>query len=276
MAIAKMKRLRAIALARERDELLTRLQSLGCVELSEPEAELADPAWNALLHRDSAPVSEVRAQAAAVDAALAALKKYAGVKSGLFIRRRDVKETEFLSRGTIERALAQAGEINEAVRQLQQIQTERLQLEAQRVGLEPWAGMDLPLETSATRHATVTFGLCPGTAPVTELHAPLEAAAPAAELLEISADKEQRYLLLLCHKTETEAALHALRPLGFSPHAFPGVQGTAGENLDRIAQRLTALDKEEETLKTSLASMGGAQQGLRLCADRLQIGRAHV
>ena len=140
MAIAKMKRLRAIALARERDELLTRLQGLGCVELSEPAAELADPAWSALLRRDSAPVSQVRAQAAAVDAALAALKQYAGGKDGLFLHRRDVKETDFLSQGTLDRALEQAEEINEAVRQLQQLQTQRLQLEAQRTGLQPWTG----------------------------------------------------------------------------------------------------------------------------------------
>ncbi len=270
MAIAKMKRLRAIALARERDELLTRLQGLGCVELSEPAAELADPAWSALLRRDSAPVSQVRAQAAAVDAALAALKQYAGGKDGLFLHRRDVKETDFLSQGTLDRALEQAEEINEAVRQLQQLQTQRLQLEAQRTGLQPWTGLDLPLETSATRHASVTFGLCPGTVSMEQARRQLEEAAPAAELLEVSADKELRYLLLLCHKTQTEQALRALRPYSFSPHSFPGLQGTPRENLERIAQRLAALDKERESLETRLAAMGYAQQSLRLCADRLR------
>ena len=37
MAIVKMKRLRLIGMAAERDELLRQLQRVGCVEIDEPE-----------------------------------------------------------------------------------------------------------------------------------------------------------------------------------------------------------------------------------------------
>lgn len=43
MAIVKMKKLRVIAMADRRDELLKGLLHLGCVEISEPDGKLADP-----------------------------------------------------------------------------------------------------------------------------------------------------------------------------------------------------------------------------------------
>ena len=58
MAIVKMKKLRVMAMAGQRDALLRQLLRLGCVEISEPDARLADPAWAALLRRDSSALAE--------------------------------------------------------------------------------------------------------------------------------------------------------------------------------------------------------------------------
>ena len=52
MAIVKMKKLRVMAMADSREALLTGLLRLGCVEISEPDGKLADPAWAALLRRE--------------------------------------------------------------------------------------------------------------------------------------------------------------------------------------------------------------------------------
>ena len=77
MAIVKMKRLRAIALEEQRDELLTRLLHVGCVEVTEPEDCLTDPEWTALLAKDTGAQGAVKAQITAVQSALKALDKYA-------------------------------------------------------------------------------------------------------------------------------------------------------------------------------------------------------
>ena len=79
MAIVKMKRLRAIALEEQRDELLTRLLHVGCVEVTEPEDCLTDPEWTALLAKDTGAQGAVKAQITAVQSALKALDKYAPV-----------------------------------------------------------------------------------------------------------------------------------------------------------------------------------------------------
>ena len=49
MAITKMKRIQLIALAKDRDELLSSLLHVGCVELREPEGELSGEDNAALL-----------------------------------------------------------------------------------------------------------------------------------------------------------------------------------------------------------------------------------
>lgn len=78
MSIVKMKRLRLIALARDRDELLSSLLHAGCVEVSEPPADLADP----LLRRDKARVAEAKSELAELKQALSVLRRQAPQRRG--------------------------------------------------------------------------------------------------------------------------------------------------------------------------------------------------
>lgn len=66
MAIVKMKRLRLIGMAEDREELLEQLQHAGCVELSQPDEQLDDPAWESLTRADGAALLEARAREASV------------------------------------------------------------------------------------------------------------------------------------------------------------------------------------------------------------------
>ena len=75
MSIVKMKRLRLIALSEERDDVLAQLLHLGCVEVTEPEAELGDPEWMRLLRRDGSAAGDVKAQVNGISSALEALRK---------------------------------------------------------------------------------------------------------------------------------------------------------------------------------------------------------
>ena len=73
MSIVKMKRLRVIGFAEERNDLLQQLLHLGCVEISEPEDKVTDPEWTALLRRDTSALSQRKAEASALTSALQAL-----------------------------------------------------------------------------------------------------------------------------------------------------------------------------------------------------------
>ena len=269
MAIVKMKRLRVIALAAQRDELLQRLLHAGCVEVTEPQAELSDPEWTALLKRDTSALSDVKARQNAVNSALEALQKYAPEKRGLFIHRRSIREKEFMSDAAMNAALHSAGEINARVQRISQLYTQENRLTGQRASLTPWSGLDLPLNTGGTEHARVSFHTCPAAVDLAEVRQALAQAAPSAELFPVSADRELQYLLLMCHRVESETVTETVRPWSFSTVTFKDMSGPAAENIARIDRELEDIRARRDKTAEEIAAMAPCRRDLQVCADRL-------
>lgn len=269
MAIVKMKRLRVIALAAQRDELLQRLLHAGCVEVTEPQAELSDPEWMALLKRDTSALSDVKARQNAVNGALEALQKYAPEKKGLFIHRRSIKEKEFLSDAAMNAALHSAGEINARVQKISQLYTQENRLTGQRASLVPWSGLDLPLNTGGTEHARVSFHTCPPAVDLEEVRQALAQAAPSAELFPVSADRELQYLVIMCHRAESETVTETVRPWSFSTVSFKDMNGTAAENITRIDGELEEIRVRRDKTAEEIAAMADCRRDLQVCSDRL-------
>ena len=266
MAIVKMKRLRVIAMASCREELLRQLQRLGCVEIREPESAGAD--WSGLLERERSRLAETRAALADVNAALSAVKKYADVREGMFPQRQAVTHTEFLSGTAADRARAASARVSELVQTASQLQAEEGRLLAKQASLVPWKGLDMPLELTGTVHTAFLPGVCPAAADLGALRQAL--GETACELLEISADKQQRYCLLVCHRAEEAQALDILRTRGFSAVSFQGLTGTPAENLRRLEGELQENRGRQAETADALRKSGADWDTLRLYADRLR------
>ncbi len=266
MAIVKMKRLRVIAMASCREELLRQLQRLGCVEIREPESAGAD--WSGLLERERSRLAETRAALADVNAALSAVKKYADVREGMFPQRQAVTQTEFLSGMAADRARAASARVSELVQTASQLQAEEGRLLAKQASLVPWKGLDMPLELTGTVHTAFLPGVCPAAADLGALRQAL--GETACELLEISADKQQRYCLLVCHREEEAQALDILRTRGFSAVSFQGLTGTPAENLRRLEGELQENRGRQAETADALRKSGADWDTLRLYADRLR------
>ena len=262
-----MKKLRVMAMADSRDALLRELLRLGCVEISEPAGKLSDPAWAALLRRDTSTLAETKNEQGEANAALDALKRYGGTKDGLFIQRRTVSEAEFLSGETLEKSRAVSREINGYLQDISRLQGEEGRLLSRRAGLEPWVPLDMPLELGGTANAVFRLGVLPGAADPAAIRD--ELADAAAELYEISADKQQRCCLLIAHRAEEEKALEILRPHGFSVTAFQGVTGTAAQNVQALDASLEENRRRRQEAEAAIAALAPERDGLRLYADRL-------
>ena len=261
-----MKKLRVMALERRRDELLRGLLHLGCVEISEPE-QLSDPAWSALLARGTSALVQTRTEIADVNSALAAIRQYAKVKDGLFIQRRAVSEREFLDIDGRAQAQTVSRRIGEALSEISRLQSEESRLNARRAALEPWRSLDLPLEQTGTAHTLFRLGVCPGSTDTGAVRAAL--GDSAAELYEVSGDKQQRYYLLICHRAEEEQVQELLRPFNFSAVVFQGVEGTAAENADTLDRQLAENRKAQEAAAAAIVEDAGARDALRLYLDQL-------
>lgn len=267
MAIVKMKKLRVMAMAAQRDALLRELLRLGCVEISEPAGKLSDPAWSALLRRDASTLARTKNEQGEAAAALDALKRCGGTKDGLFIQRRPVGQEEFLSQAVLEKGRAVSGQINARLQEISRLQGEEGRLLSRRAGLEPWVPLDMPLELDGTASAVFRLGVLPGAADAAAIRNELGDAA--AELYEISADKQQRCCLLIAHRAEEEKALEILRPHGFSVTAFQGTQGTAAQNVQALDAALAENRTRRQEAEAAIAALAPERDCLRLYADRL-------
>jgi V/A-type H+-transporting ATPase subunit I len=128
--------------------------------------------------------------------------------------------------------------------------------------------LDIPLETGSTEHTHISFGVCPAAVELAQLKAELGAAAPTAELFLASSDKEQHYLLLVCHKSEEEAAMQALKPHSFNTVHFKEFTGTAGENIRQIDQELAAIVREREADEAAIVAHKDCREALQVAQDR--------
>ena len=267
MAIVKMKKLCVMAMASQRQQLLRELLHLGCVEISEPDGKLADPAWSALLKRENSHLLDTKSEITDVNTALAAIKKYAQLKDGLFIQRHPISEAEFLGDETAERARAACKRIDSLLQTISGLQSEEGRLRAKRASLEPWKGLDVPLENQGTAHVLFRMGVCPGSTDTGAVRQALD--QHAAEIFEVGADKQQTYYFLICLRDEEQAVMDSLRPFNFSAVTFQDMTGTAEENLRALDALLSENESSRKAAEAEIVKNAPERDALRLYADRL-------
>lgn len=284
MAIVKMKHLQLIAMGSDREALLRLFQRMGCVEIDqicvespgdtqggtgapeERQALLRRMEEDRLLFRpDAQALTEARDRLNTVERALETLKKYAPDKVSFLAPKPGLTEGELFDEAAGREALAAGERINGMERRIAAIESEFTKIEGQLTQLAPWRGLDVPLETGSTELITLQLGTLPAVQPFDGAEA---AMGPLSQLTLVSADRELQYCLLVCHASEGEAALEALKELGWSRANLREWTGTAAENIAALEARLEELSREKGGLLEEMSSMGTAWPGLKRLADR--------
>ena len=266
MSIVKMKRLRLIALARDRDELLSSLLHAGCVEVSEPPADLADP----LLRRDKARVAEAKSELAELKQALSVLRRQAPQKEGLLTPRQVVRERDLLDHGAMAAALEKARTVNDHAKAAGQCSARETRLNAELQTLRPWEACDLPLNEAGTRCVAVLLGTVPSAVDFDAMAGAVSEAAEASQVTLLSADGQQQCLEVLVHRSQEGAALEALRSYGFSLPQFKDASGTARDNVRRLEEEMEAVRAQRQAELDAIRAMGPETGALKLCVDQVQ------
>ncbi len=270
MSIVKMKRIRLIALAEERDALLSSLLHAGCLEISEPSEYLADEDFAALLHRDTTNLAEAKGKLVELGSALQTLSRYAPQKEGMFAQRRAVSEKELLDADAISKAIEKARCINDHAKNLAQITAQKARLNVEAMALRPWESFELPLNEKGTKQVAVLLGTVPSNVDVDAMRGAVADAAEACEIRLLSSDREQHCLEILVHRSQEQRALEALRTFGFSFSQLRDMDGTVEENLLRLTDEIAKLDRQSEAETAAIASMGADAAQLKLCIDGVQ------
>ena len=266
MAIVKMKRLQVLALERDHDRMLRQFQHMGCLEISEPDAQ----ALPDTLRRCDTAAADCLARQRQLQTAIDTLRRTAPpVKAGLLTPRRPISEADYLDDAALAEELETAQRVNELAAELNRLTARETQLRGEQAALRPWRSLDIPMELTETRWADVTTGTLPPFARWDEVQGALNAAVPEAEAYSLYGDKEQQCILLLTHKSVTAQALELLRGFGFTAGQLKGRRGTPEENLTALDGALAQTAQEKETARQALTALGGRLPDLQLCSDRL-------
>lgn len=260
MSIVRMKRLRLLALASEREKVLRLLAQLGAVELSET------PREEEFFREIETDADELRQSLDTVLAAQDIAKKYGKLKRGLFSPRPEIGENKIFSPEIIVSALTAAEKINSYEAELSALGAEKARLSARLDAFAPWKKLDVPLDYEGGRFFEATLATVPNAVSAERLSEELKIASDCAEIFEVSSDRELRYLFIISHSEDAEAARGAIKQLGGAMVKFRGVGKTAREMMGELEKRISELERKIIEVKENI-KIGPEQFELLLVAQ---------
>ncbi len=271
MAIVKMKHLRLVGMRQDRQDLLYRLQRMGCVEIDEPRVDRCDPAWVAVETPDETALVRARQRREQGERALAVLKRYAPGKRGRPGDKPALSRRELFDEQSVVQGEQAADAVMNAERELAALRTRQVKLRGEREALAPWLSLDVPLDIASTGQVRMEFGTLPGSVDATQAQGQLQEECPLAQLILAHSDPEQHYALLVCHASAGEELSSVLKELGWSRVNLRGWSGTAQANYTRLEQELHALDEQITQAEGELSGLSRHRPCLQRLVDRAAV-----
>ena len=269
MAILKMKKLRLMAVRSRKDELLRELIRHGCVEFSELEDQIQGSDVESILSRESSDVAALKSQLTSLNHAIALLDTYAPKKGKLLSAKPELEDLAFLDDTGLSGALKFAGAIEGYDARIKRISAEESRQRGIMESLQPWLGLDLPLNTEGTERCGVLMGTIPVKMELADVQAALSQVDEESELFQVNEDKRDRYVLLVAMKETIPAMQECLRGFGFTASSLGSMKGTARECLSAAEEALKELASEKEACAQSIVAEAVRRDELKLAADRV-------
>lgn len=268
MAIIEMKKMRLVALKRDRAKLLHQLQKLARVQVVRDEAE----EMRAFAPADASRLDELLKLVARLDWAIAKLKPFDQSKGGFLapkpLRNADTAAQALASR---EDVLGSVKRLEEIERTLGELRGREAKENAQIAQLSAWEGLNIPLdEIRDTSNALVRLLAIPIKAHPAFVLALEEFQVPA-ELREMSRDRENVYALFICHRADGQAFEEAAKRSGATEAAFAGVQGTPALAIDQLRSRLERIREVRTQLNRETEGLAARMEEIKTLRDVLFI-----
>ena len=271
MAIVTMRHLRLIGLQAEREEMLRRLQHLGCLEITEPEPASDDPLLEKLRIPEAAELQRIREQYTAAEQALQTLTDHTPKEKNALEPLPFIDEQALTDESQLADGKSAAERLNRCREELASLQSRSEKLAAEEAQLLPWESFTMPLECATTEKVLIQMGTLPAVVPPEQIREALEAAGDLYEFREVSVDRERRYAVLTVHISQAEDHVAAVKALGWSRVAPGDRRGTAGENLATLRREQAELAERKATLEQEIAKCADQKPELRQLSDASRI-----
>ena len=268
--IVKMEKLSAVGLLEDRNAILSGLQRAQCIQMRPVETMEGYEEIAALTAGARVDVYTLEQTASRYATALSAITLYAKKRS-MFTPKPTVLFEQLEDEAMLNRGEEICSAIEEITSQASKWRAERSKDAFTRSSLEPWADNDLPLELTGTRSVSVEYYLLPAKTDLAELEQLQQEQAPACVLKVVSQDKEQQYLLAICHNQDKGPLWEVLKSLGASRMSFGGLTGTARENISALECSIAKADQAIQQCESRLREVGEDIFPLQYSYDALTV-----
>lgn len=259
MAVAQMKKLSVALLEKDTQRLITALQKLGCVEISENTfANVQTEGTLAAAADVSQEMRELLSRIAAARRAIEFLAAYETGKHSLFDPPMEASIDDFDS-GLDTIAMDEVKAANALAAQIAQVEGKIVQLEGEYSAYRPWMGEKIALPGGRTTYTRYICGTLPLNADMTAIDEKL--GDLACEIREVYTDKTIRALMLIAHKGDFDSARKVLVAGGFAvcPVQASAEEGHAAGAADHCMQQIQKSRQELEQLKKAAREMAAAR-----------------
>ncbi len=268
--IVKMEKLSAVALLEDKEAILSGLQRAQCIQMRPLEAMEGYEEIAALTEAGRMDVYALEQTASRYAVALSAISPYARKRS-LFAPKPTVLFDQLEDEPMLIRGEEICSTIEGILSQISQLRTARSKDAFTCASLQPWVENDLPLELEGTRSVSIEYYLLPAKTDLTQLEELQQEQAPACVLKVVSQDREQQYLLAICHNQDKEPLWEILKGLGASRMSFGGITGTARENISALECSIAKADQAIANCETRLREVAEDVFPLQYSYDALTV-----
>ena len=276
MAKLKMKSIELIAPLEQSKEIVDLLQRMGTVELTD--CEEGDALYKL---STGVTVSTFERFLTAAESAQKTLDKYAPQKKGLikgllssFDGRKEVEFSDYLKKSDrADDILRECYKINSLEGDIREAEVDNVRCRTAMDALEPWLGLDIPMQSKGTETTAVFVGTFPIEYDVQSLLSALAAAAPDCSEVDVdivSATQERTCAVIFCHRECEKEIFEALRELNF---AWPGdpTKHPPKVRYERLRKQIESNDADSCSAQKEIAEFAGSREDIAFVADYFRI-----
>lgn len=251
--IVPMKKATLIALKEDVDELILELQKCGEFMIIPPENEG---------EQKSSSADKVDLKAQQTEAMLKLMNKYH--KSGFFEDRPVVDYDTFTAENIKGESLA--AETSRVSAEITTLETEISAIQNQNIQLEPWKGLDLPLDQlESAKSVRIITGFVQ---PMIEDDVKQLISENDADCYELGLTGEGRAVAMVVYEGDAEGMIDGLKTIGFNESTPPKLSGTADQLIASNLKKIEDCEQKIETYDKELADLSKGKTDLELLKDQ--------
>lgn len=277
--IVEMEKVQIFGLLSDKDAILQGLMKQKCVHLTSPACLEDYDQFREMVRTSPAELFELEQRLNRYASAIALVSPFAQNK-GLFSKKSRLTSEQLQDTLMLQKADILCDEVEHKSKRMADIKAQRSKDSFQLASLLPWSGLDIDLALEQTSSTVVWTLLFPKETDFDQLAQRMREASPFSYLELVSRDEEQLYAVLICHKSSADAAWELAKEMGAAKTGFPGLRGSAGENIGRLKRRIAENDALLENIEESLQEHAGELELLQFGYDallvRIEHGRAYA